>query len=297
MPTSLQSLATCAPSGRSRPLLLEYDAYAAAVLRQGTPVPWTDLAALTGHVGQVHSLLDPDAVWLDVEALYAAQLADRPDLVAQLGSRPRPGFALRELLGDPGMVEAVSTALAALAALTRRPVVLDVPSPARWLARAHALAGTPLGTIDADRADTASMYLAEWLGKLGGLPVALLVLDARPTPVEQAHVETAAIGTAESLASYSSIANVVGHFEWGLALRDVTGVEVPPGEVSIGLLPDEFWTAGAEPDPVDPGRPGAAAVGVPADVPAGVPAGEVLLATVPTGASPERVLEQIARLR
>lgn len=276
MPSSLQSLVTAPRSGRSRPLLVEHDAYGGAVVRQGGAIPWTDLAALSGYVGQVQSLLDPDAVWLDVEALYAAHLAAEPGLLGELGARSRPGYALRTLLGDPSAADRVATTVRTLADLTRRPVLLDVPSPARWLGRVHAAAGTPVDAVDADRADTASMYLAQWLGKLGGLPVALVLLDARAAAGDLAVV------TAETLPDYSSIANVVGHFEWGLALRGAGGVEVPAGQATVTEIPGTFW---AGTDLNDNG-----------DVEAADPTAGVLLTTIPAEAPPERVLERLARL-
>ncbi|WP_416985223.1 hypothetical protein [Streptomyces sp. T028] len=268
MPSSLHSLAADPPSGNARPLLVESDAYAAAVIRQGAPIPWTDLAALAGHVGQVHSLLDPDALWVDVEALYGAHLAVEPDLVTEMGARSRTGHALRTLLGADSGVDRVLTTVGTLAEATKRRVVLDVPSPARWLARTHALAGRPLDGVDEDQADSASMYLAEWLGKLGTLPVALVLLDARAA---EGDAEVVAL---ETLSACSSLTNVAGHFEWTLALRDEDTVEVPAGEPGIGLVPGDHWTGGA-----------------------GVPAADVLLAGIPPTASPERVLDQRARLR
>jgi hypothetical protein len=267
MPSSLQSLVAAPRSGRRRPLLIEHDDYAVAVVRQGAALSWTDLAALSGHVGQVHGLLDPDAVWLDVEALYLAHLAAEPGLVAELGARSRTGYALRTLLADAAGVERVVLTLRTLADVTRRPVVLDLPSPARWLGRAHAIAGTPVETVDVDRADTASMYLAEWLGKLGGLPVALVLLDSRPAEGDPA------VGTPEQLEAYTSVTNVAGHFEWTVGLRGPDGVQLAPGEPAVSVLPEAFWAGD------------------------GVCDGEVLLGTIPATASPERVLEQLARLR
>lgn len=268
MPSSLKALVAAPPTGRARPLLVDADAYAAAVIRQGAPIPWTDIAALAGHAGQVHSLLDPDALWVDVEAVYAAYVAAESELVAALGARSRTGYPLRTLLGDDSLVGKFVTTVRTLADATRRRIVLDVPSPARWLGRAHALAGKPLAEVSDDHADSASMYVAEWLGKLGTLPVALVLLDARAAEGD------ATVGTPERVAAYTSLANVAGHFEWTLALRADDAVEVATGDPSVALVPEEYWSAGA-----------------------GLPEADVLLATIPATASPERVLEQRARVR
>ncbi len=268
MSTSLQSLTSQTPTGRTRPVLFEHDDYATAVLRQGSAIPWSDLASLSGHVGQVHSLLDPDAVWVDVEAFHANALQDAPALVASLAARKRTGYALRTLLADAELVESLAQMLVVLSDACRRPVVVDIPSPARWLSRAHALAGTPLDEVTADAADSASMYLAEWLGKLGSPNVGLVLLDGRVTPGD------AALETDEVLADYTSVLNVARHYGWSVALRTEAGVQVGEDEPSIGVLPAQWWASGND-----------------------APAGDVLLGTIPTDVSPETVLDEIARLR
>lgn len=268
MTSSLESLVTTAPSGRTRPVLLDHDGYATAVIRQGAPIPWTDLASLTGHVGQVHALLDPDATWIDVGALYDAHLAGNPGLAAAMGARSRTGFPLRALLGDEDGVARVVRTGGTLADTTRRPLVLALPSPARWLARAHVAAGRKLDSVDDVAADIASMYLAEWLGGLGALPVALVLLDARAaagdSPVE----------TAESPGAYSAVVNVAEHFGWTVAMRHDERIEVRDGVPDVGLVPEAFWFDGAA-----------------------LPDGAALLAAIPASAPPERVLDRLALTR
>lgn len=261
---SLKSLVAAAPSGRSRPLLINDADYSTAVIRQGAPIPWTDTAAAAGYFRQVVGLLDPDALWVDIGRLQGAHAASRPELVAAMGARTRTGYPLRTLLADDALLAAGVEVLETLASTSRRELVLHLPSPAAWLAWAHELAGNPLDGVDADRADSASMYIAEWLGRLGSLPVALVVLDARAAATE----------APEQLESYTSIANVVRHFGWSLALWTDVGIDTAAGDPQIGLLAGEFWTAGGD-----------------------IPGSEVLVTTIPGSAAPERVLEQLAKLR
>ncbi|MGW3543790.1 hypothetical protein [Nocardia niigatensis] len=272
MSSSLQSLVGAPPSGRSRPLLVDCDAYATAVIRQGAPIPWADISALTGHVAQVHALLDPDTLWVDIEALVAGHLTDDPRLLTQMGARSRTGYPLRTMLGSEALVDRMLITVRTLADATRRPVVLDVPSPARWLGRVHTLAGNPLSEVDDDSADSASMYFAEWLGKLGTLPIALVLLDARASEGDTA------VTAAETVSSYSSIVNVAGHFGWTLAMRTQHMVEVSADAPGIALVSEQYWLGEAE--------LGAAELG----------AAGVLLATIPATASPEHVLERHARI-
>lgn len=263
--SSLKSLIASPASGRTRPVLIDHTDYATAVIRQGQPIPWADLAALTGHQGQVHALLDPDATWLDVGAVQGAHLVADPELVAAMGARSRTGYALRTLLADEDGVAGVQRTAKTLADAARRPLVLSLPSPARWLGRAHGVAGTGLDEIDPDRADMASTYIAEWLGKLSELPVALVLLDARARVGDP-------IAQPESVSDYSAITNIASHLDWVVALRTDDQVETSDS-TTISLLPEGFWSDDDE-----------------------IPAGDALLTGIPASAQPERVLEKLARL-
>ncbi|WAJ45156.1 hypothetical protein OK015_01100 [Mycobacterium sp. Aquia_216] len=260
---SAKSLVALPPSGRTRPLLINDVDYSTAVIRQGAPIPWTDTTLAAGHFAQVRGLLDPDAMWVDVRRFQGAHIEVRPGLVQAMGSRVRTGYPLRALLADDAVLAASREVLGTLAGTSRRQLVLHVPSPVCWLSWAHQVADNALDAVAADDADRAAMYIAEWLGQLGSLPVALVLLDSRGGPT----------GSPEKLESYASIANVAGHFDWSLALWTDSAVESSPGDPPIGLLSDEFWTAGAD-----------------------IPAGEILLTTIPVSASPEQVLEQLAKL-
>ncbi|KDA41502.1 hypothetical protein E0F15_16050 [Frankia sp. B2] len=260
--SSLTALLAAAPGGRA--LVIDHDAYATAVLRQGSEIPWGDLAALTGHVAQVQALLDPDAVFVNAEAFYDAYLAATPDLVSALGKRSRTGYALRTLLGDEPAVERLVLTMRTLADSTRRRVVLSVPSPARWLLRAHDRAGTGLDEVSEDHADSASMYLAEWLGRLGSPPLGLLLLDARARRGDSATLEFP-----ERAGGYTSLTNVAGHFDWTLAVRFASSVDVAGDVTRAVVLPDAFWHGEGE-APRDEAR--------------------LVLTTIPADAPPETVL-------
>ncbi|BBX32400.1 hypothetical protein MMAG44476_36126 [Mycolicibacterium mageritense DSM 44476 = CIP 104973] len=262
---SVKSLIAATPSGRSRPLLIDDADYSTAVVRQGMPIPWTDTTLAAGHFVKVRALLDPDALWIDVERLLTAHTDARPDLVTAMGARTRTGYPLRTLLTDAEVLSASRETLETVARTAQRQLLLHVPSPAAWLASAHRLAGNPLDAVDADRADSASMYIAEWLGQLGSLPIALILLDARDALF------------AESLAPYSAVANVASHFDWTLAMWNADGIGTAACDLTIGVLGPQFWTDAAQ---------NANAV----------PESDVLVTSIPASASPEHVLDQLTKL-
>lgn len=260
---SAKSLAVATPSGRSRALLIDDAEYSTTVIRQGSPIPWTDTTLATTHFDQVRALLNPDALWVDVRRLFLAHTDSRPDLVTAMGARARIGHPLRTLLTDADVLAASHEMLETVAKTARRQLLLHIPSPASWLATAHEIAGNPLSEVDADRADSASMYIAEWLGQLGSLPVALILLDARYASL------------AETLADYSAVTNVSSHFGWTPAMWNDERIDTAEDHPSIGLIGAGFWAG---------------------DTDAAVPDSDVLVTSIPATASPERVLDQLAKL-
>lgn len=260
---TLASLLSTPPSGRTRPVLIDDTDYSTAVIRQGSVIPWTDLGALAGHFGQVRSLLNSDAAWVDVARWQQAHLDGAAEIVAEMGARGRTGYALRSVLRHDGLLDEFTKAITTIADATRRGVVLALPSPGTWLARAHETAGTALDGVDLVDADSASMYVAEWLGHLGSLPVDLVVLDAASPPAD----------LVESLADYTSITNVADHLGWTVVMRHPDRVE-SAGETRAAVLPAGYWE-GTEPIPTD---------------------GSVLLTAIPSSASPEGVLDLLRAL-
>jgi hypothetical protein len=133
-----------------------------------------------------------------------------------------------------------------------------------------------------DEADTAALYVADFLRAFGeaGLDVLLLVESESSEP-----------GDAAATACYQSVLNVARNYRWDTGLA----------------LPGHRWDgAGAEVDfivaPEPAANRGASGRIVPAAFFAGEPAperaaGQFLFATVPEDAAPELVLERLALLR
>jgi hypothetical protein len=268
MSTTFDALLANPPSGRSTALVLDHAAYGSTVLLRGAPVPWTSPADCASYFGQAQGLLRPDVTLVDVGAAYAQHLASRPGLVAAMAARSRTGYALKTLLADDDIGEAVGKLVTVLSETSRQPLVLEVPSPQRWLAHAQLVSGsTTLDNIEPEHGEQASMYLADWLRRFGTVPVTLIVLDGRRT-------DRAPLGglPADDLKAYTPLTNVAHHFRWELGLRTDQHVTHHTSEARGVVLPDSFWTG------------------------EDLPTGDILFGEVPADAEPEAVLARLATL-
>ena len=266
MPTPFDALIAAPPSGRSIALVLDHASYGSQRLLRGDPVPWTDPVACAAYFVRAQSLLEPDVALVDLGEAVTQHLAGASSLVKAMSARPRVGFALKALLADEDLAVKLHTLVRVLSQTCRQPLVLQIPTPLRWLAICQvAVANDDLSAIDAERAEGAAVFVSDWLRRFGALPIALLLLDARNTnPILAALPE-------EDLTCYPPLRNATAHYRWSLALRTEQSVTVA-GSAGVGVvLPETFWTDGT---------------------PAG--RGAFRMATVPFDAQPERVL---ARLR
>jgi hypothetical protein len=268
MSTRFHELLTSPPSGRAVPLILDHASFGSARLLHGSPVPWSEPVECQNYFGQAQGLLRPDVTLVDLGAACAQHLADRPKLVEAMGARTRTGYALKTLLGDDELADAVVGLTRILAETNQQPLVLQLPAPLRWLALTQAATGqTQAAALDPDHGESASMYIADWLRRFSALPVTLLLLDGRrcDDPDLRGLV-------ADDLSAYSPLVNAAAHYHWGLALRTDDRLELQDGDETGAVLPSSFWV----------------------DQPA--PEARVLLAEVPGDAEPERVLERLASL-
>jgi hypothetical protein len=281
MPDLLASL-DAPPSGRPTAIWFDSLAYCRQKLLSGAPVPWESPGELTALVGKAQAMFRSDALLVDLADLYAQRVAADDELRAAMAARARPGYALRTLLADEparAVAHQAVTAIAAGAGAT--PVVLLIPSPARWLLITAGQAGQEAVPPDPDRADTAAMYIADLLRIFAGVGVDGLLLDEGPAPAgDLIHPE-----------AYRSVLNVAGHYEWPVLISSggvaawphgaVTGVagwvgssapSQPAGRSGI-LAGADFW-AGAEP----------------------ASGADLLLAVVPADADPGAVMQRVRAL-
>jgi hypothetical protein len=95
-------------------------------------------------MNKAQGMFRSDAVLVDIADLYACRVAADDPLRAAMGARSRPGYALRTLLNDEearAVAAGAVTPIAGGAGTT--PVVLSLPSPARWLVVSAELSRQP----------------------------------------------------------------------------------------------------------------------------------------------------------
>lgn len=267
MAIALDSLVSDPPSGRGTAVIIDHQRYAQAVILQGQQVPWADPVAYSQFLGQAQGLLKPDATLLDLGALYANAVTTNAALRSAMAARSRTGYALKTLLADVDTADAALELAGIVAQTSAAPLVLQIPSPMLWLALTHELSGAgTVADLDADRAENASIYVADWLRRLSLLPVSMLILDERWTePGDLPLVDSSA---------YSPVANVTGNYRWALARRTRDGLDVLESAVTGTVVPQEFWLSDA----------------------ASASCGDFLFAEIPAQAVPETVLSQLAKL-
>ena len=265
MTTSLTSVIEQPPSGRDRAVVIDSHDYAQSVLLQGRAVPWQEPMAYANFFGQAQALIKSDVVLLSLDRLFAHRMEVDSDLRSSMSSKTRTGFALRTLLGDPETLAFVSEFATIFSKTQRAPVVVQIPSPARWLELTHHFSGaTDTSGLDADNAENASMYVADWLRSLAALELAGVLLDDR---VLTAHSP----GIQVDLDTYSPIANVTDHYQWTLGLRRHDGITLNGTTVTGSVIGSDFWLTDGQ----------------------SLPAGDFLLGEIPTTAVPEEVLTRI----
>jgi hypothetical protein len=267
MTTDFRTVVSAPPSGRSTALVIDHLEYAQALILRGKPIPWGDPAQYVNFLGQAQGLLRPDTTLVDLGALYTSLIAPRPDLVSAMSARNRVGYALKTLLSDETAAGQALELATVVAQTSRRPLVLQIPSPLRWLAETHVHIGGSLSDLEPDHGENVSVYVADWLRRLSTLPVSLLLLDGRRADVP---------GLApDDLDAYTPITNAAEHYRWAVALRTDECVEVPGAHLKGDVVPREYWLEG--------------------DVVA-VPAADFLVAEIPGHAAPETVLSRLAEL-
>lgn len=267
---------------------LKSSAYTRRLLLGAAGDPWQSASAYLAYFSQAQGLLKPDVAVLEVGELFDAWLARHAALAAELGGGRKPSYPLRRLLeqGAPRalLAEVIEAVLGQLRGQT--PLVLAMPSPRNWLARAARAAGRAGAGFDDDSVEDAAMYMADLARAVSALAVGAILLDendggeagAGPVNVEL----------------YRPMLNIARHYRWPLALRLANGGALPCGEldeIDVFIGAAGLPAAGAA-QGLDVGAALWAGQALPARGPA-----QFYFAEIEAGARPEHVLDSLARLR
>ena len=268
-------------SAGRRMLWLDATDYAARLLLRGAP-PWLDAAGYVAWQRRAHALLKCDVVSVPVARLTDAWVAADAGLELTMRTRRRTTYPLQTLLADAALREYLSSLLRDLrASFADRVLALTLPAPRPWLEAAWVLAHggeSPLA-IDTDDAETAAMYVADFLRTFAGDGIEVVLIE-----------ESSTTPTALDAPAYQPLTNLAKHYRWDIGVRAHTP---EPGSANIGIdfaitpaplvrlahgidIDHRFWSG--------------AALRV-------VPDGSFLFAQLPADAVPEQVLERLAVLR
>lgn len=280
MPALLQHLINGGLGSRGRGLWLDYNAYAARLLGNGT-APWLDADAAGAWMRKAQSLLKSDVAVLPVAGVVEQWLRAHPELAAAMAAKRRAVFPLKTLLADaPLRAHLVELARVLRALFDKLPLVLAVPSPRRWPALSYAQAyPSEAPEIDADAVDSAAAYAADFLRAFAdcGVDALLLCEDSGSAPA-----------SAEDLSLYQAVFNVAAHYRWD------AGLQLPSGSVGAAGDGPAFALADQPLSGLPTGITVPPAFWSGADAPA---SSGFRYAEIPAEAQPERVLERLALLR
>jgi len=240
-------------------LWLDSHAYCERLLAGGR-APWLDVAAFVAWQRKAQGLLRPDVAVLPLAPAMAAWLEAHPELRAAMAAKARPTWPLKTLLADTALrAHLVELARGLRAGVAAVPLALVLPAPRAWLAQSYQQAhgGTP--DLDDDAADSASVYLADFLRSFGEAGVDALLLQEAADFAPRSEAD---------FACYQSVLNVAAHYRWDV------GVELPGAAGPVAL-------------------PGGCAFAIAG----GTPVGAFRYARIAVDAQPEAVLERLATLR
>jgi hypothetical protein len=244
--------------------------------------PWLDATAFVAWQGKLLGLLKPDVAELPLAPVVASWLDAHPALHEAMAAKNRTVFPLRTLLADEALRAHLVELIKAVRSAVRLPLVLVLPSPRAWVGLAYRQAHDGVAVVGDDEADSAAVYIADFLRSFGDTGLDALMLE------EAADNEPT---SAESIALYQPVLNVATHYQWDTALHlpsaavyaaEAAGfvclIAPQPiaGTVTGVVVEPTFWTG--------------------ADTPA-VSAGGFRYAEIPADVAPEQVLERLALLR
>jgi hypothetical protein len=205
-------------------------------------------------------------------------------LAQEMLMKQRTLFPLKTLLADSALRAHVTELAHALRqSFDELPLVLVTPSPRAWTAIAYAAvhAKGDAINVDDDDADSAAVYMADFLRTFADCHADALLLDE--------NTETHPTFST-SLAPYQAVLNIAAHYRWDVGLKLATPsagelasagvsflIAAQPGDIASGISTDAVFWSGQAPSPL--------------------PSTGFRYADIPAQIAPEMALERVAVLR
>ena len=200
-----------AVSASRTPLWIDAWRYGEKLLNKGQPAPWDDVGGLVALAGKLQDLVGSDVITVEIPSFYDHWLAHNPVLVQAMAEKRRLGYPLRTLLADQGARQHLHQVVDALGDChPGSPLVLAIPSPRQWMARAYCRArGVESVEVSWDDAESAAMYLADYLRSFADCRLSGVVVRDSPGdgPTD-----------ASEVARYQPLINVAQHYRWHVVL-------------------------------------------------------------------------------
>lgn len=206
---------------RPKPVLwLDSHAYCARLLANGK-APWLDATAFVAWQRKSMGLLKPDVATLPLAPAIDAWLDAHSALREAMAAKSRTGYAVKTLLADEALRAHLVELARGLGAAVNQPLALVMPSPRAWVAIAYRQAHDDDVEVSDDDADSASVYIADFLRVFGDVRVDALVLEEIDGAVSDAP-------------SNQSVLNLATHYRW-----DVIAPSAPPPNLRfLRIAPD-----------------------------------------------------------
>lgn len=187
-------------------------AYCRRLFLEGRPLQWGNSAEIDGFIRKSESLLKPSVTCLPVGEFLRHAVHAIPGLQGAMGAKKRSGYALKTLLRDGDLRNQINNALRITSeAVSTKPITVSIPAPRALIAWAYEVAhGEPIPDLTLDHADSASVYISDFLTSLSGS-------ELKGVLVEESCASES--DWAEELAIYTPIKNVATHRRWALGVR------------------------------------------------------------------------------
>ncbi|MFT5426361.1 MAG: hypothetical protein ACI9ZT_001302 [Gammaproteobacteria bacterium] len=222
-------------SGDGSPRLwIDFNAYTKNLLLGKNENPWTSPASYMSFYGQAHGLVKAEIVVLNVWDLFHHWMLEDEEAIPSMAGKRRVTVALKTMLEAFAPRELLAEVITAMSNYYGEsvPMVLVLPSPRLFLAKAHKAANAVDVEPDESNIDTASMYLADFLRYFSetNLSGVLLMEDSALMPANGAE-----------LSWYQPVINVAKHYRWsvGVYLPSVDTDFTVPDDINFSIVSNE----------------------------------------------------------